>query len=98
MLIYVISNSLIIYLKKINRKLLYKIQRECYGIIYRKIDDIYLLSDLEVEENIIEGICEKVDYNRNINNDFIEGSCEEVGFEGSENLKLNNRISFFDKI
>lgn len=42
-----------------------------------------------MEENISEGICEKVDENRNINNDFIEGSCEEVGFEESlsENLK-----------
>lgn len=100
MLIYVISNSLIIDLKKINKKLLDKIQKECYRIVYRKIDDIYLLSDLEVEENIIEGICEKVDYNRNINNYFIKGSCEEVGFEGSlsEILKLNNRISLIDKI
>lgn len=100
MLIYVISNSLIIDLKKINRKLLDKINRECYRIVYWKIDDKYLLSDLEVEKNIIEGICEKVDYNRNINNDFIEGSCEEVGFEESlsENLKLNNRISLVDKI
>lgn len=97
-LIYAISNSSTIHLKKTNRKLWYKIQRECHGIVHRKTDDTHPSSDSGAEENTTEGTCEKADHNRNINNDSTEGSREEVGSEGSENLKLNNRTSFFDKI
>lgn len=97
-LIYAISNSSTIHLKKTNRKLLDKIQRECDRIVHRKTDDTHPSSDSEAEENTTEGTCEKADHNRNINNDSTEGSREEVGSEGSENLKLNNRTSFFDKI
>lgn len=99
-LIYAISNSSTIDLKKINKKLLDKIQRECHRIVHRKTDDKHPSSDSEAEENTSEGTCEKADENRNINNDSTEGSREEVGSEesSSENLKLNNRISLFDKI
>lgn len=99
-LIYAISNSSTIDLKKINKKLLDKIQRECHRIVHRKTDDTHPSSDSEAEENTTEGICEKADHNRNINNHSTKGSREEVGFEGSssENLKLNNRTSSIDKI
>lgn len=99
MLIYAISNSSTIDLKKINRKLLDKIHRECHRIVHRKTDDKHPSSDSEAEKNTTEGTCEKADHNRNINNDSTEGSREEVGSEGSssENLKLNNRTSLVDK-
>lgn len=98
-LIYAISNSSTIDLKKINRKLLDKIHRECHRIVHRKTDDKHPSSDSEAEKNTTEGTCEKADHNRNINNDSTEGSREEVGSEGSssENLKLNNRTSLVDK-
>lgn len=99
-LIYAISNSSTIDLKKINKKLLDKIQRECHRIVHRKTDDTHPSSDSEAEENTTEGTCEKADHNRNINNHSTKGSREEVGFEGSssENLKLNNRTSSIEKI
>lgn len=98
-LVYAISNSSTIDLKKINRKLMGEIQRECHRIVHRETDDAHPADDSEAGENTTDGTCENPDHNGNINDDSKGRKRDEGGFieSSSGNIKLNDGTSSVDK-